>query len=112
MATTQIGTTLSIGAGTLTNYIVQERGEGDFDVDQEDIIDGDDGARKTRLIFMRDGKLTLSLICLTGAAPDTDFPKGLKCTITSLTAYMVDDCKISRSKSAKKVDVTLVNIGI
>ena len=112
MATTQIGTTLDLGAGTLTNYIVLERGEGDADVDQEDIRDGETGQRVTRIVYQIDGKIELQMLALSAANPATDFPKGLKCTVTSLTAYMVDDCKIRMSRGPTRVDVTLTNIGI
>lgn len=89
-----------------------ERGVGDADVDQEDIRDGDSGQRVSRIIYQIDGKIELQMLALTGAAPETDFPKGLKCAVASLTAYMVDDCKIRKSRGPTRVDVTLTNIGI
>ena len=108
---TQTGTTLAIGAGTITgSYIVIDRTDGDKDTDREDIMD-QDGARVTRIVFNNDAKITLSLICKSGAAPETDFAKGGKASHTDFTGYWVEDCRISRSKSAKKADVTLVNIG-
>lgn len=107
---TQTGTTFAIGAGTITgSYIVIDRGTGDSDVDREDVMD-QDGKRVTRIVFNNDAKITLSLLALTGAAPATDFPKGSKCTL-GFTAYWVEDCRISATKSPQKVDVTLVNIG-
>ena len=113
MATSQIGTTLAIGAGTITgSYIVDTRDDGDFDVDMEDIIDGADGARETRLVYQRDAKYVLNLICLTGAAPETDFIKGTIAAHTDFSTMWVDDMRISTSKSAKRVSVTLINIGI
>jgi len=112
MATTQFGTTLTIGAGTFGSYIVDTRDNSDFDVDREDIFDGSDGSRATRLVFNRDEKITLNLIAKSAAVPATDFPKGLKCTVTGFTNYIVEDCRVGLSKSATRVQVTLVNIGI
>jgi len=79
-------------------------------VDREDVMD-QDGKRVTRIVYNNDAKITLELIALSGAAPATDFAKGAKCTHTDFTGYWVEDCRISRSKSPQKVDVTLVNIG-
>jgi len=112
MATTQHGDTLIIGAGTLTGYIVDTKDGGDVNVDMEEIIDGSDGSLKTILVFRRDVKTTYNLIAKSGAAPATDFPKGAKCALTGLSTLWVDDCRISDSKSAQRVTVTLVNKGI
>ena len=113
MAANQIGTTLAIGAGTITgSYLVESRDEYDFDVDQEDINDGSTGARATRIVYQRDAKTVLNLICLDGAAPETDFPKGTISPHTDFTTMFVEDCRVSRSRSAKRVAVTLVNLGI
>ena len=78
----------------------------------EDVRDGDTGQRVTRIVYQIDGKLDLQLISLTGAAPATDFPKGAMCTVTGLTTYFVDDCKIRRSRGPQRVDVSLTAIGI
>jgi hypothetical protein len=112
MATTQHGDTLIIGAGTLTGYIVDTKDDGDVDVAMEEIEDGSDGSLATILVFRRDVKTTYNLIALSSAAPATDFPKGAKCGLTGLTSLWVDDCRISSSKGAQRVTVTLVNKGI
>jgi hypothetical protein len=112
MATTQHGTTLAIGAGTLTGYILDTKDDGDFNVDMEEIIDGADGSLETILVFRRDEKTTYNLIALSSANPATDFPKGAKCALTGLSTLWVDDCRITSSKSAKRVTVTLINKGI
>jgi len=108
----QFGTTLDIGSGTITgSYIVESREEGDADLDQEDIFD-EDGDRETRIQLNRDPKIVLNLICLSGAAPETDFIKGTIASHTDFTTYFVDDARYSKSKSARRVSVTLTNIGI
>ena len=113
MAASQIGTTLAIGAGTITgSYIVDTRDNEDYDVDMEDIIDGADGARETRLVYQRDEKIVLNLICLDGALPETDFAKGQIAAHTDFTTFWVDDMRVSTSKGAKRVSVTLIDIGI
>ena len=113
MATVQIGTTLAIGAGTITgSYLVDTRDDGDFDVDSEDIFTGETGALTTRLVYQRFQKYVLNLICLDGAAPQTDFIKGTIAAHADFSNLWVDDARISTSKSAKRVSVTLINIGI
>jgi predicted dinucleotide-utilizing enzyme len=109
---TQLGTTLDIGSGTITgSYIVESVDEKDFDVDFEDIMD-EDGARVTRLIFNRDEKITLNLICIDAAAPQTDFVVGTIATHTDFTTYYVDSATMTKSKSARRVTVNMTNIGI
>ena len=108
----QIGTTLSVGAGTITgSYIVESREVNGFDVASED-IDNEDGALVTRLIFKRHAKITLNLICISGAAPATDFPEGQIAAHTDFTDYYVDSAKSTKSKGAERVVVNLTNIGV
>lgn len=112
MATTQIGTTLTLtGQSAITNYIVETDELGNADVNMEDVIDAA-GQRVTRIIYYKDTKLKLNLICKANAAPATDFPEGAMCTVTGFTSYFVDSAPISRSKGAQKVTVSLTNIGI
>jgi hypothetical protein len=116
-----IGTTLatggqvSAGVGTFTNWTVEKTTTGDVNVDSEDIED-EDGALTSRLIFKRHAKITLSLISKgasgTAAQAKTDFPMGNMCTLTGLTSYFVESCSIENSKSAVRVSVTLILLGI
>jgi len=109
---TQIGTTLTIGAGTISgSYIVLGRDDGGKDVAFED-VDDQDGALVTRIVYKTHAKIKLDLICLSGAAPETDFAEGGIATHTDFTGYFVNSAVISRSKSAKRVTVELVNLGI
>lgn len=95
---------------TFTNYIVENATEGGKNVDFEDVMDAD-GKRVTRIVFNREKKLTLTLICKTAATtPMTDFPEGDMCAITGLTTFFVDSCAVSRVKGANKVTVTLSEI--
>ena len=74
MAQDQIGTDLSIGAGTITgSYIVESATNGGKEVKMED-IDDEDGDLKTRIVFSKWTKLHLELICLTGAASTGNTP--------------------------------------
>lgn len=108
----QIGLTLAIGAGTIVgSYIVESRDDGDRDIDMEDIFD-ENGTRVTRIVFNKDDKITLNLIGLEGVQPEVDFLKGEIAAAGGFTDLYVDDVRITRSKSAKRVTVTLVNIGI
>ena len=110
-----IGTGVISGAvpsvGTWTNYIVQSVTEADKDVEIEDIDDAD-GALVTRLIFKRHAKLHIEAVCKTAATPVTDFPKGDMCALTGLTAYYVDDIKVTETKGANRISVDLTLIGI
>lgn len=109
---TQLGEDLDIGAGTITgSYIVESRDEIDFDVDSEDIQD-EDGVRNTRIIYQRDSKVVLNLICIDGALPENDFIKGQIAAHADFTSFYVDEATATRSKSARRVTVTLTNIGI
>ena len=112
MAVAQIGTTLSIGAGTITgSYIVESRVDGEKEVVYED-IDDENGELETRIVFKKLPQVTLNLICISGAAPATDFAQGAKATHTDFTAYFVDTASITRTKSAQRVTVKMTNIGI
>ena len=114
MAATQIGTTHSIGVAVLSGYTVNERTEGNADIDYEDIFD-EDGARATRIVFQVDPKLTLDLLLTSGGTPPvpaTQFPEGGMCTVVGLTAYFVDSCPVTYSKGATRVQPSMTNIGI
>ena len=112
MAVAQIGTTLSIGAGTISgSYIVESRDDASLNVIMEDVLD-QDGVIKTRIVFEKRPVITLNLICISGAVPATDFPKGAKSTHTDFTSYFVNECRVSRSKGAQKVAVTLEALGL
>lgn len=111
MALEQIGTTLAVGAGTITgSYICESREDHDKNVVYED-VDDEDGALESRVIFKREQKVTLNLICIEGAAPETDFPTGDLAAHTDFTNYFVDSCVVTRTKGAKRVTVNLTNIG-
>jgi len=108
----QLGTTLAVGAGTITGSYILERDESNGkDVDFEDIHD-EDGALKTRLIFKKHAKRRLQLICIDGAAPETDFVVGACATHTDFTSWYVDDATIEKTKSAHRVSVEMTNLGI
>lgn len=94
---------------TITNYILESATEGGKNVDFEDVFNSD-GKRVTRIVFNRENKLTLTLICKTGATPLVDFPEGDMSTISGLTTFYVDSCSLSRVKGANKVTVTLSEI--
>ena len=112
MAQDQIGTDLSIGAGTITgSYIVESAVEKAYNVDFEDILD-ENGDIKTRIVYSKHEKLHLELICLTGALPENDFVEGTIAAHADFTDFFVEAAPISRSKSAKRVSVDLVNIGV
>jgi len=96
---------------TFSSYQIQTSQDGSADVDSED-VDAANGARVTRLIFKRDAKATLELICNNDAVPRTDFPIGDMATLTGLTGYFVADCRIAKARGASKASVDLVNIGI
>lgn len=96
---------------TFSSYQVQTSQDGSADVDMED-IDNSAGARVTRLIFKRDARATLELICNNDANPRGDFPIGDMAVHAGLTGYFVADCRIAKSRSASRVSVDLVNIGI
>ena len=109
---TQIGTSLDIGAGTITgSYIVESAQENGKDIDFEDIMD-QDGARYTRIVYNADALLTLNLVCLASAEPETDFIEGAIAAHTDFTSFWVESAKVDVSKSAKRVTVELKNIGI
>ena len=108
---TQFGTTLAIGVTTLVGYIVVSKVDGKKNTDQEDVVD-EAGVTKTRVIYQQHPKLSYELIALSGTAPATDFPEGLKCVVAGLTDYIVESCSITTSKGPTKVSVELVNIGV
>ena len=111
MAATQYGVALEVGVGqTLGDYIIEDIGEGNKDVKNEDIFD-EDGARVTRIVMQLDDKTDLSLIGKSGADPETDFPVGAPCVVTGFTSFFVDDMTFTRSESAMRVSVSLTNIG-
>lgn len=112
MATTQIGTDLVIGVGTtMGSYIVESITYNQDDIKTKDIFD-EDGALKTRLVhFVHDG-ITLSLIALSGATPQTDFPKGSICAVAPLSNYYIEDASVVRNEGEERVTVTGKNIGI
>jgi len=109
---TQIGTDLAIGCGTITgSYIVQSRDTKNFELDTERIFD-ENGALKTLLTFNSFEMIRLDLICITGAAPQTDFVMGQIAAHTDFTTFYVEDVTITQTKSAKRVSVSLKNLGI
>ena len=96
---------------TFSSYIVSTATDGGKNVEMED-IDNADGTLSTRLIYKRQPKVSLELICEDDANPLADFPEGDMSVLTGLTAYFVDSAKVSKSKSAAKVSLELTNIGI
>lgn len=96
---------------TFTSYIVKRSNDGGKAVDMED-VDLSTGARASRLIFKRDNKATLELICKSDAAYTTDFPEGDMCTHAGLTAYFCDKATAEKDRGAVKLSVELTNIGI
>ncbi len=112
MAGTQLGTDLEIGVQTtIDTYIVESYDSGDADVKFVDVFD-EDGARVTRIVMQTDAKLTLNLVCKTGAAPETDWPVGAMAVATAFTSFYVDSAVISHIEAAERVTVSLTNIGI
>lgn len=125
MATTQYAgsNTLIIGATAVGSYLI-DTADGDNEVVQEDIITGTDGTIASRLVFQIMPMITLNLVAKSGATPWVDFPKGLKCALTgtytppgstvalTLSNMIVEECKVSNSKSAQRVTVTLKSIGV
>lgn len=114
MAVVAIGTDVGRGATTLAGYIVQSYGDGDVEFTSQDIHD-ETNQLKTRLIFQKMPKLTLTLIPLATtnkAAILADFPKGAMSTGPGLTAFFVDDCQIVETGEAVQVTVSLTNINI
>jgi hypothetical protein len=113
MAVAQIGTTLSIGAGTVagSDYVVHQREEDDKDVEMED-VDDENGELLTRIVFKKHPKIVLDMVCKPSADPTADFPRGEIAAHSDFTSYFVDDMRTTKTKSAKKVNVTLTNIGI
>ncbi len=107
----QIGTTLETAAqATLAGYIVAGQDTIDKNVDMED-IDDESGALKTRILYKRQPKVVLDLIVVTGAYT-TDFPVGAIAGATGWTTYFVESAVASKSRSATRVKVTLVDLGI
>lgn len=112
MAVNQIGTSLAVGAGTITgSYYVESATNGEFEVASEDIND-QDGALATRIITQRQAKLSLELVCKLLAEPETDFPEGQICPHTDFTLFYVESAPIQTSSSAKRVSVSLINLGV
>ncbi|GAG60213.1 unnamed protein product [marine sediment metagenome] len=112
MATTQIGTDLVIGVGqTMGSYIVESYDEGGDEIKSEDIFD-EDGALKTRLIMQSMDRITLNLVAISGAAPDSDFAEGAICAVAPLSNYYIESLTVSRTEGARRATVTGVNLGI
>jgi tetrahydromethanopterin S-methyltransferase subunit C len=119
---TQFGTTLIVGAQTVTGYIIESAEIGDYEVKQADVIDATSGAIATRIVFTRFPILNMTMVTISGSTAISHFPKGLKAAHTgsytaagitfTFTSCIVDDCKVSESEGAQKVVVTLKNIGI
>jgi len=112
MATTQIGTDLIIGVGqTMDSYIVESLTKNDDDIKQADIFD-EDGVLKTRLIMQRMDKITLNLIVISGASPETDFVKGEITGVDPISDYFVEAVSLERTEGAARLTVTAVLLGI
>lgn len=120
MAATQYGTTLVIGATALTGYVIQSADTGDFEIAQEDVIEHVNGTIATRIIWARYPILNMELISVGTVSTQAaaDFPKGLKCALTfsyaglTLSSCICEDVKITSTRGAQKVTVTLKNIGV
>ena len=84
--------------------------EGPFGTPSDDLVTGRIGT--TRLVFLRHARLEVEAVCKTAAAPATDFPEGDMCVLTGATAFYVESARVTETKGATKVSVTLVNIGI
>lgn len=112
MATSKIGNQdVVIGAPTVTGYIVQSVTDpAGADIDMEDIIDHNTGARVTRLVHQVDAKINLTLITTTGT-PATDFPIGQVKAILG-TNYFIDDCQVQKTRGGQQVTVSATNIGL
>jgi hypothetical protein len=95
----------------MASYIVESYEEGGDEVKTEDIFD-EDGVLKTRLIMQIMDRITLNLICMSGAAPATDFDEGAICSLAPINNYYVESLSISRVEGARRVTVTAVNLGI
>lgn len=112
MAATQHGTDLVIGVGqTMGSYVVVGYDEGDDELHSEDIRD-EDGVLKTRIIMQRMDRITLNLVCISGATPASDFIKGEICAVAPLSDYYIENAPITRVEGARRVSVTALNLGI
>lgn len=98
----------------LDHYIIESATENGKTVDFEDTMDNN-GARVSRLIFNRQKQIVMNLIAKS-AGPKTyatiiaDFPEGDMCAVTTLTDYFVTSAKVSKTKGAWKIAVTLDKI--
>jgi len=109
-----LGTSLLVGGqASLSGYIVERQEIDGGEVDQEDIMNAN-GSLATRLIYRRHPTTSLALICAVGAAPSTDFPFGSKAAANagSYSSWFVQDVRTEKTKSASRVTVTLISLGI
>jgi len=112
MAATQHGQDLIVGVGqTMGSYIVERYQTGSKDVHSEDVRD-EDGKLKTRIIMDLHAKISLSLIAMTGATPESDFVVGSICAIAPISNFYIEDCQISRVEGARRITVEATNLGI
>ena len=102
------GTTVqgSAVAALATNYYVTSIKDGDFEVNNGRVLDSD-GLQVVELIYQRQELVSLELIPKSGVTPSTDFPKGLACTLTGLTLYIVDSFTWDKKAEPHTVSVTL-----
>lgn len=105
-----IGTEFSYGGQTdLTGskYIVLSETP-DFDT-KESTHENNAGQDIGTLVMQRKPVINWRLKCLKGATPATDFPKGLMCTLSGYTSYVVEDVNIEKTADVTQVSVKLVN---
>lgn len=108
----QLGANLEEGAvvsvltiPNATNYYVQRVTEGGKDVDFEDTFNAD-GLRVTRSIFNKNRRVSVEMVCKSGATPLSDFPVG---TLVA-TDWYVESAPVEKTKSPWTVTVDLVEI--
>jgi hypothetical protein len=112
MAVTVIGGTIIIaGQETITGYIVEKdsRNVQAGAIKMKDVMTAA-GIRHCRIVFQKDPKISLTLIATTGTF--SEFPEGAMCTVTALSQYFVDSCKIDKTEGEQRAQVELTNIGI
>lgn len=112
MPATVIGGTLVIAGqtaipGYITESDVQNSEAGEA---KEQDVDKADGSLHAKIIFQKMPRRVLTLIATTGTF--SEFPEKAMCTVTALSAFLVDSCVRTLTKGEQRAVVTLTNYGI
>lgn len=112
---TQVGTDVGFGATLVPGYIVLTYTDGDIEFNVQDIRD-ETGQLKTRIVFQRMEKVTLTMIPLQATNPKAHFPKGQAATHGDFSGennrWFVDDMQLVETAEADQVTVSLTKYGI